>query len=478
VLAPLAFLLVCAPAWAADYSVTASGRCVAEDGTPIPGARVELRDQDLGVPVETDVAGPLLLSVTGNDVCASGHTDAQGRFHLSGRCGDFGPSIIGWTKPDLYVRCALQGRAGRIFQNRFPWTLYNATTRPRKDSAAALNAGDIRLPTGASKAFITLGTVYDKAKSLTGATLLDVWTLYPGGRQAVIENTGQTYFASYAGAVFMSIAAGDEGGTVAHEYGHTLQFQSYLQDLFKIRSVLNILRAGWEALKHPTGAGHTFSTRSNVVMAFAEGWAEFMEGVVFGTGLPDCSTWTEVGAKESERIEVEGNIACRLFRLYRKWGFRDIWKAQTASKAARYDHFFAEYLKIHPDAAAVASPPRLVALRALAVSPLLLAARIEPQKVAATTLALRPAVAEVQLATRPLALDFARRKLLSPAVTKTLVQAEGAHCGVVRDAYRRQVAALARACSGVKDPAVMAECQSKAAVRTHADSVYWFCPPR
>jgi hypothetical protein len=343
--------LWCAPAFAADYDVSATGRCVyVENGVrkPVPGARVELRDQDWDVP-DLDVVGPVALDVSGNDVCGTAVAGADGRFSIRGRCGDFGPSFIGKTKPDLYVRCKVQGSGGRIFASSFPWTLYNTASRPRDDSAAPLAAGDVVLPAGPAKTFLALSETYAKIKSLTGASLLPVWVMYPGGCQAVIANTGKTYFASYAGTVFMSIAPGDEAnGTVAHEYGHTLQFQSYLQDWSTINSVLNTLRAGWEAIRHPTGGGHTYSTKSNPVMAFAEGWAEFIECVVYGSGLPDCTRWKEIGANEADRIQVEGNIACRLFRLFKKWGFKDIWTAQTRSKAARYDHFFAEYKKIHP----------------------------------------------------------------------------------------------------------------------------------
>ena len=35
-------LFLSLPAWAATYEVVATGRCIAEDGTPVPGAKVEL----------------------------------------------------------------------------------------------------------------------------------------------------------------------------------------------------------------------------------------------------------------------------------------------------------------------------------------------------------------------------------------------------------------------------------------------------
>jgi hypothetical protein len=152
----------------------------------------------------------------------------------------------------------------------------------------------------------------------------------------------------------MQIAKGDEDGTVAHEYGHNLHFQSFLQDQNSLRALYNTLRGAYQGATHKLGLGHTFSTKTNEVMAWAEGFAEFIEGAVFGTGTPDCGKWKELGANESERVMIEGNIACRLVRLHRQHGLRDIWAAQVAAKAMRWVDFLAEYRKRHADAVTVA----------------------------------------------------------------------------------------------------------------------------
>src|SRR5207302_418215 len=136
----------------------------------------------------------------------------------------------------------------------------------------------------------------------------------------VIANSGATYFASYTGAIFMSMAKGQEGHTTAHEYGHALQAESFVYDWSSINQFINIVKAAWDGITNATGAGHNFDTKSNPVMAYAEGWAEFHEWVVYGTGSPDAATWKELGGStEADKIQVEGNLACRFQRLYKKW---------------------------------------------------------------------------------------------------------------------------------------------------------------
>jgi hypothetical protein len=355
----VALLVLClAPnAWGADYDVVASGRCVYAEGGqlhPVAGARVELRDQDFSMPTAADVIGPFSVRLSGNDLCAVGVSGADGRFTLRGRCGDVGPKSFSWTKPDLYVRCALTSDAGRVFAPSVPFTLYNAATKPRSNDARALDAGDVQLPAGAAKVFAKLNSTYATVRQGGARGLIGAYVLYPGGKTLQIPNTGRTYFASYTGAILMQIAKGDEDGTVAHEYGHSLHFQSFLQDQNSLRALYNTLRGAYQGATHKLGLGHTFSTKTNEVMAWAEGFAEFIEGAVFGTGTPDCSKWKELGANESERVMVEGNIACRLVRLHRQHGLRDIWAAQVAAKAMRWVDFLAEYRKRHANAASVA----------------------------------------------------------------------------------------------------------------------------
>lgn len=450
-----------APAFAKDYDVSASGRCVYRDNgvvKPIPGAQVELRDQDFDVPVEADVVGPMALDVSTNDVCARGTTDSEGKFKLSGRCGDVGPCLFGkcpkWTPPDLYVRCSLKGRSGRVFRNSFPWTLYNKTTRPRSNSAAPLAAGDIELPAGAAKTFISMNYTYDRIRALVGTWLLDVWTIYPGGHEAKVLNTDQTYFASFAGTLFMSIAPGDEdNGTVAHEYHHTLQFQAFLHDWSRIKYVVNLLRAGYESIRNRSGQGHTLSTVSNPVMAFAEGFAEFGEGVVYGSGLPNCGKWKEIGANEEERQSVEGNVACRLFRLYQRYGYKDIWTALSRSKAVRYDHFMQEYVKLHADAKSVAIPTV-----STTVAPLVAAAEPLRAKVALVATADHRIVAPTAKAA-----SYAVQARLSPRLAATLTAAEGPACQATHDTYDLQHRYVTAGCANARDDEAKRECAAKKA---------------
>jgi hypothetical protein len=465
-----AVLLVSAPALAKDYSVTATGRCVYDEGGtlhPVVGALVELRDNDY-TPPDWDVVGPFIFGGD-SDLCGSTHTGTDGRFSISGSCGDPGEGFWGtpnWTKPDLYVRCALEGAAGRMIGASAPWTLYNTRTNPRGDDASPLNVGDLKLPAGVSKAFNSLKTAHDKIQSLSGQTLLPVWVFYPGGHQAVIANSGVTYFASYTLAVFMSIAQGQEGGTVAHEYGHAMQFESFLFDWSTINQVLNILRAGWEAIQHATGAGHNFDTVSNPVMAYSEGWAEFHEFVVFGSGSPDCGSWKEIGANESQKVQVEGNIACRLQRLYKKWPYKDIWTAQTKSKAASWPDFMSEYLKIHPDAANVATPPALIAIGPI---------------VAKAPLVLKPLTMTVAAPPAKTAMTFAKTLAVHPtvssAVTATLLRAEGSTCNLVHDVYQRTVSTIAKACPSSLNAVQKKDCETKlAAAQARSQGLGKFCP--
>lgn len=360
--------LIVSTASAADYDVSAKGRCVYRDETgalkPLSGALVELRDQDMSIPVSTDVVGPVLQNSL-NRVCGTATSGADGRFEVRGRCGDTGPSWLPTSKPDLYVRCALQSTHGRIFNKQVPFTLYNATSGTRRDNTSAYDVGNVIAPMKASRALLSLNEVASKLTSLAGQRLDPIWVQFPGGREAVIKASGATYWASYAMGVFMSLSEGKEGTpTVAHEFGHTMQFMSFVRDLNRQDAVLNVLRAGWESTQHPVGQGHNYETKSNPVMAYAEGFAEFIAGVVYNKGLPDCTKWQEKGANETDKISVEGNVACRMFRLYQKWGFREIWEAQKASKAVRYDHFFEEYKKKHADAASVAVPAQTLILQA------------------------------------------------------------------------------------------------------------------
>lgn len=480
-------LLAASPAFAMDYNVSATGRCVyRENGVvkPIPYAEVELRDQDFGIPIEGDVVGPMALDLSGNDLCGRGATDAQGKFSIAGRCGDPGPCLFGkcpsWTPPDLYVRCSLKGRAGRVFQNAFPWTLYNATTRPRADNAAPLAAGDIELPAGAAKTFISMTYTYDKINALLGTWLLDVWTIYPGGHEATVLNTDQTYFASYAGTLFMSIAAGDEdNGTVGHEYHHTLQFQAFLHDWSRIQYAVNLIKAGYEFVRNSSGQGHTLSTLSNPVMAFSEGFAEFGEGVVYGGGLPNCATWREIGATEADKISVEGNVACRLFRLYQRYGYKDVWTALTRSKAARYDDWFKEYVKLHADAAAVATPAaRVIA----AVAPLVAAGTLLPTTRLRASAPLQGTPVERIVAPTQRAATFARSLGVQSSLTAgllagSLLAAEGPACQLTRDAYALQQRYVAAGCANPAGDDVKQECALKGqALGSRATALTAFCP--
>jgi hypothetical protein len=364
------------------------------------------------------------------------------------------------------VRCSLHGRAGRIFGGSFPFTLYNTATAPRQDDDRPLQVGAVKLPAGAAKVFLSLNYTYDRVTKLVGGALLPVWVMYPGGHEAVVANTGQHYFASYAGAVFMSMAPGQEGHTVAHEYGHTLQFQSFLADWSTINSVLNVLRAGWAALRDRPGAGHTLRTISNPVMAFAEGWAEFMEGVVYGSGLPNCATWTEIGATEAEKIMVEGNVACRLWRLYQRYGYRDVWTAQTRSKAARYDHFFADFLRIHPEAASVAVPAPALAGRSM---PIVIAPppRVVAQPIAVVQPPARP----------PAAPTFVAQLRLTPKVAQSVAKAEGSSCKAIRDTYAFKAQHLSAACPRLQDPGRKGQClYMLARMQRRQAALDRFCP--
>ncbi|MBI3072841.1 MAG: hypothetical protein HYY84_12060 [Deltaproteobacteria bacterium] len=456
--------------WVTDYAVSVTGRCVTKDGTPISGAAVEVRDQDFGISVSLDIVGPIALDVSGNDICATGTSKSDGTFSLSGRCGDPGFSFDSSTKPDLYVRCALEGEAGRIFSPDAPWTLYNATSTIRSNNSAAYNVGDVKVATGAGKAFNSLKYTVDKLSSLIGEGLTPVWVVYPGGRDAVIENTGATYFASYAGAVFMSLAAGDEtNGTVAHEYGHTLQFQAIMDDWSTLQSLVAAWNAGVESLSFATGGGHTYKTVSNPVMAFAEGWAEFIEEVVYGSGAPNCSTWTEIGADEDEKIQVEGNIACRLWRLYEKWGFGDIWTAMTKSKAVRYDDFVAEYKKLHASADSVAVPSTSTKTGTTTKTV------TSTSKIKATVAAVGSLV---NTAVKPsaTAAGFASKAGLSSAVGATIAIAEGPACTAIRDAYQSQASTVTASCAKMASGSAKTSCESTASALTaRATALATFC---
>ena len=456
-------LLHATPSSAHDYDVVATGRCVYELAgvrMPVEGARVELRDQDFGAPTATDIVGPVHLDVSLNKKCGEATSGADGRFVIRARCGDLGPRWLPWTKPDLYVRCSLVGRAGRIFAKAAPFTLYSTATQPRRDDASPHDVGDVVLPTAPARAFLSVQQVYDRVRALIGRLpareriqLEPVWVQFPGGKEIVVLNTDRSYFASYAGTVFMSIAPGDEAnGTVAHEYGHTLHFQSFLKDWSTTQSVANVLRAGWQSTQHGAGKGHTLSTLSNPVMAYAEGFAEFMEGVMFGYstgGLPNCDTWKELGANAEERISVEGNVACRLYRLYARYGLRDLWTAQARAKAVRYDHFFADFVKLHPEARAVAMPASAEPMMAVVQPPVPAAAaiRVEPLPVATPVPAMAaPAMVTPAMATPATSHALATRLGTTDTLRATLARSEGASCSATRATYSALDAWLRKLC--------------------------------
>jgi hypothetical protein len=457
--------------WVTDYAVSVTGRCVTKDGTAISGATVEVRDQDFGISVSLDIVGPVALDVSGNDICATGTSKSDGTFSISGRSGDPGFSTSSSTKPDLYVRCSLEGEAGRIFAKDFPWTLYNATSSIRDNSTAAYNVGDVKVDTGAGKAWNSLKKTVDMISGLIGEDLTPVWVVYPGGREAFYENSDDSYFASYAGAVFMSIAEGDESnGTVAHEYGHTLQFQAIMDDWSTFQSLLNAWNAGVESLSFAQGAGHTYKTVSNPVMAFAEGWAEFHEGVVYGTGTPKCATWTEIGADEDEKIQVEGNIACRLMRLYDKWGYKDIWTAMTKSKAVRYDDFMVEYVKLHSEAASVAVPTTSTKTSATTA--------VATATIARSIKAASPINIVGSIATKPIAqaAGFVAKAGLSSAVSATVAIAEGPACSAIRDAYQSQAATVFASCAKMASGTAKTSCEAEyKALVDRASALSTFC---
>ncbi|MBI3072203.1 MAG: hypothetical protein HYY84_08790 [Deltaproteobacteria bacterium] len=394
--------LMSVPALAAK--VTVKGRCADTNGNGIAGAKFEVRDQwikdkkksgsDHSLEKSNDFVNLGIPGTPQNALLRKGFTDANGRFEVTVDHGDWG--INPWAdenKPDIYVRCLLETSENwMITASPLPWPRSVESDTRIDSDASPQDHGALKFDAAHVTMFNLMRDVLTTLRNRTGLTFKPAIIAYPFGAQRV---AGTKDVTGFAGIVFVAIGQGQEAKwLLSHELGHGMHVQA-LVDLTRLDTVgtmLERVKQLWAQADTLGGriADHDYEKKTSQEIAFFDGWASFVSAVVAGfrdeskevrgvgyasdqSRMPDCAArlrdyeWsngfddkkqggrTAIGG-ESDRLQVEAIVGCRLWRLYQKWGWNDVWRALKQSRALTWPQFIAEYRKIHRDADDVAVP--------------------------------------------------------------------------------------------------------------------------
>jgi len=418
----LAALLLAATAHAKDWSVRGHGRVVWHDGgasKPLISATVKLMDADVDF----------------DDVAASGHTNGDGRFDLSGKAGDPKVPFIcddKCSKPDLYVEVELEG--GHVVVETELGFNWHADTKERSNTTGTHDFGTFSFGgTDGSHAATLFGKGIEQYKAYQAA----VGGVFPrhNGKLGILFPAVLAAGVPWTTEESIHWPGGyTKFNAVYHEVGHRIRhaldgdFAHFLYDV-----------ARFKYAQH-----HSFDKKTNEGFAFNEGWAEYHATLLDAGVRNTFHKWSMLAGGNS----VEGNVASQLTQLSDKCGgFKNMWAALHAGGIHSYKEFEAAMKKKFPSCGA----PQMVASSALTRAPLLRTA-IAPQTVDAQ----RHAVLAHVDARRVVARPVARAYLAQPAPTgpalanfqsvqrlhTARLRAHGLAVQAAHDSFRRHLLAL------------------------------------
>ena len=367
------------------YPVTAKGQVMWPDGSvyrPIAGARVYVMDQDPFV----------------DEVIATGVTDSDGRFDLSGVGGD--PKLF-WqdlseTKPDVYVRIVLSNSRS-VVETEVLGIDWSAKTSVRNNASGNLDFGTFAFAPGngqsASILFAYAQVTYDNFTALTKEPLIpahDGWLgmLYPCTLAAGVPFTteesihwpgGYTHWAAVYHEFGLRIRNGQDG-----------DFAHFLYDVARF----SYMQQHWST--KPTNEG----------FAFEQGWGLYHSTLLDPSEDAIFKSWSAVDGGDS----VEGNVAAKIYQDAQACGgFNAMWQTLKSASIHSYAEFETALKALYPSCFGGTKPPidigdhtpiLLPGVAPVALEPVVTAASSEAALLAPDLRAIQTAL-EARLAGRP-----------------------------------------------------------------------------
>jgi hypothetical protein len=335
----LSALFAAGSAEAKDWSVRAKGQVFWLDGStwkPLVGARVYVMDSD------TDW----------DDEIASGYTDSQGRFDLSGVGGDPKVPFIcddSCSKPDVYVKVELEN-ARITIENEIGFNRY-ATTGVRDNTSGLIDFGGFGFAGDGANAAILFGKAteqYANYSAKIGGNIPahggHMSFLYPSYLAAGVPWTTEESIHWPGGY--------NKWKAVYHEFGHRIRhardgdFTHFLSDVVRFTYMQQ----------------HSYDKQTNEGFAFNEGWAEYYSTLLDPSARTTFEGWTEHPGGDS----TEGNVAAKLLRHANQCGgIKNMWAALSSTSIHSYQEFRTALVRLYPSCA---QPLRLVATLSPVVS--------------------------------------------------------------------------------------------------------------
>ncbi|CAH1794255.1 unnamed protein product [Owenia fusiformis] len=266
------------------YDVSASGRFTC-GGTPIADARVYIKDREL-------------VGIYGKTI-ASGWTDANGGFSLSGRGRD-----VFDGKPDVYVQLDYNYQDKMMVKDRISSTRrYKSSWK--KNFSGAFNIGTVNLNDEHCKAYNHFRNAVRDFISRAGRPL-------PRSSVYVVTNALIHGGTPWAMTQRIRIPSGYSltGNTAKHELAHIAR---HTLDGSAAHFLVDVARYGY-------ARNHNLYMSTNEGFAFNEGWAEYWAG--------DCSYTSGDGTD----MKIEGNVAAALCKLAKCKGHPAMWKTLEANR--------------------------------------------------------------------------------------------------------------------------------------------------
>ncbi len=290
----------------ADYSVHAKGRLVYKQAgqvKPVPRARVKLMDQDSDL----------------DETMASGKTDENGNYDLSGKAEDDFTVCDGCDHPDPYVKFILYEKDRVDIHNIWGFTHFGLTST-REDKAGVIDFGTFRFEADEElypKLFAYVQRQYAKFTELTGEARVPGYDGKVGVTVPEVIEGGVPWTGVENIHWPGDFASTSDLDAVFHEFGHRIRHSAdgdlghFLGDSMLFRYARS----------------HSMKDHSNLGFAFNEGWAEYHATLLNPDAKDRLAGWTTRDGGD----ETEGNVAKKLFDLSQQCGgFKNMWAALEA----------------------------------------------------------------------------------------------------------------------------------------------------